>query len=480
MISNRSHSGLCIGCDEFPTSGSVTEAPETNMRLLKQLYVQVLIGLAAAIVLGLTAPAVAVKMKPFGDGFIALLRMLLGPIIFCTVVHGLANVRDMRKLGRVGTKSLIYFEVVSTLGIVIGAVAANVFRPGEGLHAKFDTGSISNIAGVPAVAGKLTVVNFLLGIVPLTPVDAFAKGDIIQVLFISLLVGIALSLTLKEDSVILAAVGELQTILFKILNFIMYLAPLGAFGAMAAAVGGSGGTTLIYLGRLILLYYLSCLFLVFVVFGIITKLTGISLFQVLSLIKEEILLVFSCASGDVAFPRLIEKLEKAGCDEATVGFVLPAGYSFNLDGSGIQMALSAVFIAQVTDTPFPLSQQLALFAVMLFTSKGGTTVAGGAFIKLAATLQAMRTLPLGGLGLLFGIDRFMATGSSVTNMIGNTVAVLAIARWDNAFDRTKFNQYLTTREGAAAVPAMAAVIEQEGTVAPAPAYPKTGKRPNIR
>lgn len=416
------------------------------MRLLKQLYIQVLIGLAAAVVLGLAGPSLAVKMKPFGDGFIALLRMLLGPIIFCTVVHGLAQMHDMRKLGRLATKSLVYFEVVSTIGIIIGAVAANLFHPGAGLHAKFENNSILTPSGVPGAGGKLTVANFLLSIIPLTPVDAFAKGEILQILFISLLVGVALSLAVKRDSVIVSAVGELQAILFKILGFIMYLAPLGAFGAMAAGVGSSGGATLVYLGKLILLYYASCLFLVFVVFGIITNLAGLSLFHVLSLIKEEILLVFGCAGGEVAFPRLVEKLEKAGCDEATVGFVLPAGYSFNLDGSGIQMAMSAVFIAQVTDTPFPLSQQLALFAVMLFTSKGGTTVAGGAFIKLAATLQSMRTLPLGGLGLLLGVDRFMATGSAVTNMIGNTVAVLAIARWDNAFDRAKFYRYLDSRK----------------------------------
>jgi aerobic C4-dicarboxylate transport protein len=412
------------------------------MKVLKQLYIQVLIGIAAAVLLGLTAPAVALKMKPLGDGFIAILRMLLGPIIFCTVVHGISNVRDIRKLGRLGAKSLIYFEVLSTLGMVIGAIAANVFHTGSGLHANLDTDSLPNAAGVSAAASKFTLVNFLLGIIPLTPVDAFAKGDILQVLFISLLVGIALNIAVKRDSVILKAVGEIQTIVFKILSWIMRLAPLGAFGALAAAVGGFGGTTLIYLGRLILVYYASCLFLVFVVFGFITRMTGISLFSVLRLIKEELLLVFSCASGEVAFPGLIEKLERAGCDEAVVGFVLPAGYSFNLDGSGIQMALSAIFIAQVTDTPFPLSQQLALIAVMMLTSKGGTTVAGGAFIKLAATLQSMRTLPLGGLGLLFGIDRFMATGSAVTNVIGNAVAVFAIAKWDNAFDRAKFDRCL--------------------------------------
>jgi len=412
------------------------------MHLLKPLYIQVLIALALAAVVGLAAPSLAIRCEPMGDGFIALLRMLLGPIVFCTVVHGLSQVQDMRKLGRLATKSLIYFEVLSTLGIVIGAVAANLFHPGVGLHGKFDSHGL----GIPRTAGKLTVANFLLSIIPVTPIDAFAKGNILQVLFISLLFGVALSLTLKQGSILVAGIAELQTILFKILNFIMYLAPLGAFGAMAAAVGASGGTTLVYLGRLILLYYACCVFLVFIVFGSVTMLSGFSLFEILSLIKEEILLVFSCASGDVAFPLLIEKLEKAGCDEATVGFVLPAGYSFNLDGSGIQMALSAVFIAQATDTPFPFSQQLALFAVMLFTSKGGTTVAGGAFIKLAATLESMRTLPLGGLGPLLGIDRFMATGSSVTNMIGNAVSVLAIAKWDHAFDRAKYERFVESRK----------------------------------
>jgi aerobic C4-dicarboxylate transport protein len=416
------------------------------MRLLKQLYIQVLIGVAAAIVLGLAAPSVALRMKPLGDGFIALLKMLLGPIIFCSVVHGLAQMRDLRKLGRLATKAIIYFEAISTLGMIIGAVTANVFHPGVGLHVTAESNSATGLGGVLAAAPKFSVISFLLGIIPLTPVDAFARGDILQVLFISLLVGVAVSATLKRDSVIVVGIGELQTIIFKILNILMYLAPIGAFGALAAVVASSGVTTLVYLGRFILIYYAACLFLIFVVFAGITRLAGISLFQILSLIKEEMLLVFSTASGEVAFPLLIEKLELAGCDEATVGFLLPAGYSFNLDGSALQMAMSAVFIAQATDTPFPLSQQLALFAVMLLTAKGGTTVAGGAFIKLAATIQSTRALPISGLGLLFGIDRFMATGSAVTNVIGNAVAVLAIAKWDNAFDPVKFQKCLAARK----------------------------------
>jgi aerobic C4-dicarboxylate transport protein len=412
------------------------------MRLLRHLYIQVLIALAAAVVLGLLNPPLAVKMKPLGDAFIALLRMFLGPLVFVTVVHGLGGVRDIRRVGRLGTKSLVYFEVLSTLGIIVGAIVANVFRPGDGLHSVAESATSGAVAAATAGADRFTLVNFLFNIIPANPVDAFARGEILQILFISLLFGIALNLTTTEASVIRAGVAEAQKVVFKMLGFVMYVAPLGAFGAMAAAIGSFGALTLVFLMKLIAVYYASCLFFIVVVFGLVCRMTGVSIFNVLRLIKEEILLVFSCASGEVAFPLLLRKLSRAGVDEAVVGFVLPAGYSFNLDGSGIQMALSAVFIAQATDTPFSLSQQLALFAVMLFTSKGGTTVAGGAFVKLAATLESTRTLPLGGLGLLLGIDRFMATGSAVTNMIGNAVAVIAIGSWDNAFDRAQFHQAL--------------------------------------
>jgi len=411
------------------------------MKLLRQLYIRVLIGLALATVLGIAAPGVAVKMKPLGDGFIALLRTLLGPIVFVTVVHGMAGVKDMRKLGRLGAKSLLYFEVVSTLAILLAAVSANVFQPGVGLHAAVGDPP----AAVATTAGNLSVVEFLLNLIPVTLVDAFAKGAILQILLISLLFGVALALTAKQDSLLLSGVGALQVILFKILGFIMRLAPLGAFGAMAAAIGNSGASTLVYLGKLVLVFYGTCLFFIFVILAVIARMSGISIFHVLKFMKEELLLVFGTASSEVAFPRLIEKLPQAGCDEAVVGFVLPAGYSFNLDGTGMYLAMTAVFIAQVTDTPFPWQQQLALFAVMLFTSKGGTTVAGAAFLKLGASLQSTAALPLGGMGILLGVDRFLTIALSLTNMIGNVVAVFAIARWENAFDPEKFRGYLDGR-----------------------------------
>ncbi|WP_233847175.1 cation:dicarboxylate symporter family transporter [Paraburkholderia sp. HD33-4] len=410
------------------------------MAQLRKLHVQVLLALMLAVLVGIVAPATAIAMKPLGDAFIGLLRMLLAPIVFCTVVHGMSHVQDMRKLGRLGAKTLIYFEVVSTLALFVGLVLVNVFKPGVGMHA-MHLESGGKIAQFAESAAHMSVADFLLGIVPTTLVGAFATGNILQVLFIAILAGIALNLSVGRDSILLRGVGEAQRVLFTILGFIMRLAPLGAFGAMAAAVGSYGGATLLYLMKLVLLYWAGSIGFVLIVFGGITASCGVSIFAVLRLIREELLLVFGTASGEVAFPRLVQKLQQAGCDEMVVGFVLPAGYSFNLDGTGIYMAMSVGFIAQATDTPFSIAQQIALLGVLMLTSKGGTTVAGGAFIKLAATMESLRVLPLGGLGLLFGIDRLMATATALTNMIGNTVAVIALAKWEHAFDADAFRAW---------------------------------------
>jgi aerobic C4-dicarboxylate transport protein len=412
------------------------------MAIVRQLYVQVLIAIVLAVILGIVSPTTAVEMKPLGDAFIALLRMLLGPIIFCSVVLGLTHIRDMRQLGRLAFKALLYFEVLTTIGMVLGFVVVNAVQPGDGLHA---TNLVldESVTKITSAASRFTVVGFLLSIIPTTLVDAFARGEILQVLFVSVLTGAALSVGVKKESPILRGIDEAQTILFRILGFIMRVAPLGAFGAMAAAVGAYGGAMLLYLGKVVILYYATSVFFVIVVLGAVTAMARLSLFKLLRLIREELLLVLGTASGEVALPRLMLKLEQAGCDEAIVGFVLPAGYSFNLDGTAIYMAIAVGFIAQATDTPFSLEQQLDVLAIMLLTSKGGTTVAGGAFIKLAATLQTVRALPLTGLGLLFGIDRMMATCTALTNVAGNTVATFVIAKWENAFDRAKFDAYMT-------------------------------------
>jgi aerobic C4-dicarboxylate transport protein len=413
---------------------------------VKRTHVQVLVGIAAGIVLGIVSPPWAVRMKPLGDAFVALLRMLLAPIIFCTVVHGIAGVRDVRALGRLGFRSLVYFEVVSTIGLLIGWALVTIAEPGAGLHvaASMEAGGVA--AAATEDASSFTAVNFLLSIIPRTLVGAFAGGEILQVLFVSVLIGIALNVAVPRGSVILRAIEEGQLVVFRILGFVMRLAPIGAFGAMAAAVGANASETLLGLVRLLALYYAGCAIFVGLVLGAICRAIGVSLVSVLRLIREEIALVFGTASGEVAFPRLVQKLGRAGCDETVVGFVLPAGYSFNLDGTALYLALAVGFIAQATDTPFSAGQQAVVLGVLLLTSKGGTAVAGGAFVKLAATLQSVKVLPLSGLPLLFSVDRLMAIAIATTNIIGNTVAVLAIARWERAFDVARFEAFV--RSGA--------------------------------
>ncbi|ARP81769.1 C4-dicarboxylate transporter DctA [Bordetella genomosp. 8] len=413
------------------------------MKTLKKLYVQVLIAIAVAIVFGLLDPQRAVQMRPLGEAFIALLKMMLGPIIFCTVVHGIGHIRDFRKLGRLGIKTLLYFEVVSTIAMLVGFTVVNILRPGDGLHAAALDASAGHAAGlIKAASADFTLTHFLLSIIPHTLVSAFVSGDILPVLFVSLLAGTALSLTAKPDWIALKLIGEAQTVVFKMLGFIMRLSPLGAFGAMASAVGSYGGSTLLYLLRYILTYYASALIFVFVVLGLVAGLAGFSIFRILALIKDEAVIAMGTAASEAAFPRLVSKLGQAGCDEAIVGFVLPAGYSFNIDGACLYMACGIGFIAQATDTPLPLSQQLALLAVMLVTSKGGAGAAGGALVKLTATLQSTRVLPLSGVGLLFGIDRILAIATSTVNVIGNSVAVLVLAKWEGMFDRRQFDACL--------------------------------------
>jgi aerobic C4-dicarboxylate transport protein len=423
------------------------------MGALRKVYVQVLVAIVLAIAFGLLAPQEAVAMKPLGDSFVALLKMMLGPIIFFTVVHGIGHIKDFKRLGRLGFKTLLYFEVVSTIAMLTGFVMVNLVQPGSGLHA----GTLSPTGGVDAViktatTGDFSLVAFLTSIIPRTLVSAFVSGDILPVLFVSLLVGFALAACGKPDWILFRLIDEAQTLVFKILGFIMRLSPLGAFGAMAFAVGSYGGVTLLYLLRYILTYYASALIFVVVILGGIAALAGLSIFRILSLIKEEALLAMGMAASEVAFPRLVVKLEEAGCDEVVVGFVLPAGYSFNIDGACLYMACGIGFISQATDTPLGLSQQLGLLAVMLLTSKGGAGAAGGALVKLAATIQSSRALPIAGVGLLFGIDRILAIATSTVNVIGNSVAVLVLAKWEGLFDPQKFEACLGGRAGIPAEP----------------------------
>lgn len=411
------------------------------MRHLKQLYFQVIIGILAGIAVGIIAPQTGVAMKPLGDAFIGLLRMMLAPIIFCTIVHGFTHIADMKQLGRLALKSIIYFEVLTTIAMGVGFVAVNVFEPGVGLHAT-NLAMNADVSKIADNASHFTALGFFMSIIPSTLVDAFAKGEILQVLLISVLTGAALSIGgAKKNSALIRGIGEAQDVLFRILGFIMRLAPIGAFGAIAAAVGAFGAATLLYLAKLVVLYWAASIFFVVVILGLVMASIKLSLFKAIRMIRDELLLVLGTASSEVVLPKIMRKLERAGCDSAIVGFVVPSGYSFNLDGTSIYMAIAVAFIAQATDTPFSLGQQLAVLAILLLTSKGGTTVAGGAFIKLAATLQTVKALPLSGLGLLFGVDRLMATCTALTNVVGNTVATIYIANWEKSFDQAKWDAY---------------------------------------
>jgi len=410
-------------------------------RRLRPIYVQVLIAIVIATIVGMVWPDVGRAMKPLGDGFISLLKIMIGPIIFTTVVTGLTQIRDLGRLGRVLVKAFVYFEVVSTIALAIGMVAANVLEPGAGLHAgKEITPAIAGFQSSAAKAGGF--VEFLLAIIPKTFVSPFADGEILQILIISVMFGTAALLVGDKAQQVISIVGEVQRISFRMLGFIMYLAPLGAFGAMAYTVGLHGGATLFSLMKLILLVYACCVFFVIVVLGAIAGAFGFSIFSILRLVREEFLLVLGTSSSEVALPRLIDKLERAGCERSIVGLVLPTGYSFNTDGTSIYMSMAVIFISQVTDTPLSIGQQLTILAILLFTSKGGAAVSGAGFVKLAATIQSAQVLPVGGLGVLIGVDRFMSEARSITNMIGNAVATLVIAKWEGGFNQAEYDAFM--------------------------------------
>lgn len=420
------------------------------MRPMRAIYIQVLIAISFAIIFGLVAPDWARAMKPLGDAFVAMLRLMIGPIIFCTIVLGLAQIGDLKQLGRVFIKAFIYFEVISTIALCIGLVVGNLLGPGNGLHAATgDKGAI--IAKYQESAAKQGgFADFLFGIIPDTFFSAFVKGDIFQILLLSVLFGAAAIILRGELQGTLRIVEELQKIFFRIIGFMMRLAPIGAFGAMAYTVATHGGETLVSLTKLVLLVYASCILFVLIVLGSVLAACGLSIFKVLRLIREELLIVFGTASAESVLPRLTEKLERAGCERAIVGLVLPTGYSFNTDGTALYMSMAVIFISQATDTALSLSQQLTLLGALLFTSKGGGGIAGAGIVKLAATVQSSPILPLSGLGLLIGVDRFMSEARSITNVIGNTVATFIVAKWEGAFDQVKFEACLAASRSNAA------------------------------
>ncbi|QEL13358.1 dicarboxylate/amino acid:cation symporter [Limnoglobus roseus] len=409
-------------------------SPPARRPFYAHLYFQVLVAIALGAAVGHFFPATGTAMKPLGDGFIRLIKMMIAPIIFTTVVVGIAKVGDMKKVGRVGLKALVYFEVVSTLALAIGLVVVNVVRPGAGINADPATLDASAVESYKTQAKSLKAVDLLLHMIPDSAVGAFAGGEIIQVLVFSVLFGVALSLYGEPGHVLVDLLDRLSHVLFLAIGFIMRAAPIGAFGAMAFTIGAFGLGTLVSLGQLMACVYLTCVLFVALVLGTIARLAGFRIGAFLRYIKEELLIVLGTSSSEAALPRMMTKLENLGCAKPVVGLVIPTGYSFNLDGTSIYLTMAAVFIAQATNVPLGIGQQLAILAVLLLTSKGAAAVTGGGFITLAATLSVVPDVPVAGLALLLGIDRFMSEARAITNLIGNGVATVVVARWEGAVD----------------------------------------------
>jgi len=408
----------------------------------RALWVQVLIAIALAILLGYVNPARAIAMKPLGDAFIRLISMIITLVIFCTVVTGIAGMENLKKVGRVGGMALIYFEIVSTLALLIGLVVGNVVHPGSSFHADPATLDAKSVADYAGQAKAQNVTDFLLHIIPTTIVDAFAKGDILQVVFVALLFGFALSIAGPRTKPLLDVINSLTHAVFGVINILMKFAPIGAFGAMAFTVGKYGLASLGPLAKLIATFWLTSVLFVVVVLGAITWIAGFNIFRFLAYIKEEILLVLAVSSSEIAIPTLMAKLEKLGCSKSLVGLVVPTGFTFNTDGTSLYMTMAALFVAQATNTHLTLTQQLTIFAVAVLTSKGASGVQGASFIALVGTLMVVPSIPVAGMALILGIDRFLSMFRALVNMIGNGVATLVLALWEGEVDKATLRRNL--------------------------------------
>jgi aerobic C4-dicarboxylate transport protein len=410
-------------------------------KLTHSLYAQVILAVILGAALGYFRPTTGAAMKPLGDGFIRLVKMLIAPIIFSTVVTGIAKMGDLKQVGRVGAKGLLYFEVLTTVALGLGLIIAHLFKPGAGMNinaATLDTKALTAYTSGP----HLSTVDFIMNIIPKDVADAFAKGDILQILLFSILFGVALALIKDQGAPVLKFIDSLAKIFFRIVGMVMRLAPIGAFGAMAFTVGKYGIHTLVSLAQLMACFYITSLLFVFVILGLVMRWAHLSLFKFLRYIKEEILIVLGTSSSESALPLMMEKMERMGCSKPVVGLVIPMGYSFNLDGTSIYLTMAVLFIAQATNTHVSFVQQLEILGVLLLTSKGAAAVTGGGFITLAATLSAVGNIPVAGLALLLGIDRFMSEARAITNLIGNGIASVAVSKWEGELDHKKAKEIL--------------------------------------
>ncbi|MBD9484686.1 dicarboxylate/amino acid:cation symporter [Pseudomonas sp. PDM14] len=416
----------------------------TRKPLYKSLYVQVLVAIAIGIALGHFYPETGVALKPLGDGFVKLIKMVIAPIIFCTVVSGIAGMQDMKAVGKTGGYALLYFEIVSTVALIIGLVVVNVVEPGVGMHVDPATLDASKIAAYAQAGEAQSTIGFLLNVIPATVVGAFANGDILQVLFFSVIFAFALQRMGEFGRPVLEFIDRIAHVMFGIINMIMKLAPIGAFGAMAFTIGQYGVGSLVQLGQLMACFYITCVAFVLIVLGGIARAHGFSILKFIKYIREELMIVLGTSSSESALPRMLAKMEKLGANKSVVGLVIPTGYSFNLDGTSIYLTMAAVFIAQATDTPMDITHQITLLLVLLVASKGAAGVTGSGFIVLAATLSAVGHLPVAGLALILGIDRFMSEARALTNLIGNGVATIVVAKWCKQLDETTLQQELAS------------------------------------
>lgn len=406
------------------------------LKIFRNLYIQVLLAIVAGVLLGHFYPQLATYLKPLGDGFIKLIKMMIAPIIFCTIVTGIATMQDTKKVGRVGIKALLYFEVVTTLALIIGLFVVNILKPGAGMNVDKATLDIKAAETYITQGKSLSAQEYILNIIPENIISAIANNNLLQVLLFSVLLGFTLSKIKEKATPLLKGIQSLEDALFTMIGFIMKLAPVGAFGAMAFTIGKYGLESLASLSQLMIAFYVTCILFVIIILGGILKLAGFNIFRLIRYIKEELLIVLGTSSSESALPTLIKKLENAGCSESVTGLVIPAGYSFNLDGTSIYLTMAAVFLAQATNTPLDISHQVSLLLVLLLTSKGAAGVTGSGFITLAATLPAVGHIPIAAIALILGIDRFMSEGRALTNIIGNAVATIVIAKWEKELDLT--------------------------------------------
>ena len=416
-------------------------------KLFSSLYFQVLLAITLGVFLGHVYPELGADMKPLGDGFVKLIKMIIAPVIFCTVVTGIAGMESMKAVGKTGAIALLYFEVVSTIALIIGLCVVNLLQPGAGMNVDPAALDASAISAYAEQAKSQGIIAFLLDIIPGSVIGAFASGNILQVLLFAVLFGFSLHHIGEKGQVIFGVIDSFSKVIFGIINMIMRLAPIGAFGAMAFTIGKYGVGSLVQLGQLIACFYLTCLFFIFIVLGSIAKASGFSILRFISYIREELLIVLGTSSSESVLPRMLDKMEKLGCQKSVVGLVIPTGYSFNLDGTSIYLTMAAIFIAQATNTPLDLFQQITLLVVLLISSKGAAGVTGSGFIVLAATISAVGHLPLAGLALILGIDRFMSEARALTNLIGNGVATVVVAKYCKQLDEKKMDAVLGGKVG---------------------------------